>query len=408
METEGGENEKNMDKVDDSEAEWSDYNSNDEGDGRNTGEPQKKKVKASDMECRLNRYHPTHDECDDYLVWRAVKRNRPDVLQRLIEERKPIRINNVGRTALNYAATLGNTECLRILLNEGTCDIDSKDNFGYTPLMDACENSWKLSNSTDCVEVLCEYKADHRVINERGLTALFMVVHGVHGHIHGKPDPKVVKQLVSSGADIEIDKGVVPTTIPEYKSLVGSLYTKKSWSGTYVLKDIESEVNFGAIVGSIRVLMFQGLVSGTVPLTAVKDMHRILKLKMRERLPIDFMPVNKLYTMAQNPPSLSQLARTKIRRQMTECGGGSFCREDFQKLEIPESLKDSVQLAGLGDGSKVLEVMIGIEEMMENIKQGDGSRGDDDDGNDDDEDDDNEEAAWEAALDAYWEDMGWE
>ena len=84
------ESEKNMGKVDDSEAEWSDCNSDDEGDGGNTGEPQKKKVKASDMECRLNKYHRTHEECADYLVWRAIKRNRPDVLQRLIEERKPI------------------------------------------------------------------------------------------------------------------------------------------------------------------------------------------------------------------------------------------------------------------------------------------------------------------------------
>lgn len=42
------------------------------------------------------------------------------------------------------------------------------------------------------------------------------------------------------------------------------------------------------------------------------------------------------------------------RRQMTECGGGSFCKEDFQDLEIPECLKEWVQLAGLVEGSKEL------------------------------------------------------
>ena len=389
-----------MDKVDDSEAEWSDCNSDDEGDGGNTGEPQKKKVKASDMECRLNKYHRTHEECADYLVWRAIKRNRPDVLQRLIEERKPITINidDFGKTALHFAAYLANTECLRILLNEGTCDIDGQGEDGYTPLMVACVNSWKLSNPADCIEVLCENKPDQRLTNERGLTALFMTIHGyAKCHTGKKPDPKVVKQLVSSGADIEIDKGVVPAAMPEYTSLVGSLFTKMSWSGTYTLRDLESEVHLDDIISAVRVLMFQGLVSGTVPLIAVKEIHRILMLKMRECLPVDFSPVKKLYTMAQNPPSLSQLARTKIRRQMTECGGGSFCREDFQKLEIPESLKDSVQLAGLGDGSKVLEVMIGIEEMMENIQQGEESRGDDyDDDGHDDEDDDDVEPGFEA------------
>ena len=105
---------------------------------------------------------------------------------------------------------------------------------------------------------------------------------------------------------------------------------------------------------AVRVLMFQGLVAGTVPLTAVKKVHKILRSKMGERLPVDFTPMKKLYTMAQNPPSLKQLATTKIRRQMTECGGGSFCKEDFQDLEIPECLKEWVQLAGLVEGSKEL------------------------------------------------------
>ena len=49
---------------------------------------------------------------------------------------------------------------------------------------------------------------------------------------------------------------------------------------------------------------------------------------------------------------------------MTEGGGGSFCKEDFQNLEIPESLKEWVQLAGLGDGSKILEDLYGMDDIM--------------------------------------------
>ena len=52
----------------------------------------------------------------------------------------------------------------------------------------------------------------------------------------------------------------MPKRVPEYKSLVG-----------YLLADeIYDEVI------AVRVLMLQGLVAGTVPLTAVKEVHKIL------------------------------------------------------------------------------------------------------------------------------------
>ena len=49
---------------------------------------------------------------------------------------------------------------------------------------------------------------------------------------------------------------------------------------------------------------------------------------------------------------------------MTECGGGSFCKEDFQNLEIPECLKEWVQLAGLVEGSKIMEDLDGTDQIM--------------------------------------------
>ena len=55
----------------------------------------------------------------------------------------------------------------------------------------------------------------------------------------------------------------MPKRVPEYKSLVG-----------YLLADeIYDEVI------AVRVLMLQGLVAGTVPLTAVKEVHKILRSK---------------------------------------------------------------------------------------------------------------------------------
>ena len=332
---------KNMGNADDSEAELSDCSS----------------VESDYLSFLIDmrdKSHPTHDVCDDHLAWRAVVKNRPDVLQRLIKEKKSICAGTSGNTVLHLAAYLCNVECTRILLNEGACDIDGQGEYGNTPLLEACV--WCCANPMDIIKVLCDHKADQRLTNEDGFTALHLAMHDKPYHdsdMKEKLDPKIVKLLVSNGADIEIENGVVPTRVPEYKSLVGSLLADESY-----------ETGVAGIKIAVRVLMFQGLVAGTVPLTAVKEVQKILRLKWREHLPVNFKPMKKLYTMAQNPPSLKQLATTKIRRQMTECGGGSFCKEDFQNLEIPQSLKEWVQLAGLGDGSKIFEDLDGMDEIM--------------------------------------------
>ena len=70
---------------------------------------------------------------------------------------------------------------------------------------------------------------------------------------------------------------------------------------------------------------------------------------------VKFRPLETLYAMTQNPPSLSQLARTAIRMQVAK--GGKFNRENLKKLPLPEALKYYVQLADLGDGAKFDEIM---------------------------------------------------
>ena len=56
----------------------------------------------------------------------------------------------------------------------------------------------------------------------------------------------------------------MPKRVPEYKSLVGYLLADEIYDANYI---------------PVRVLMFQGLVAGTVPLTAVKEVHKILRSK---------------------------------------------------------------------------------------------------------------------------------
>ena len=128
------ESEKDMGNVDDSEAELSDFSGLENA-----------------IDCFIDlrdKSHPTHDKCDNHLVWRAVAKNRPDVIQRLIEEKKSICIGaKSGRTVLHLAIAFGHVECMVILLNEGVCDVDGQGIDGNTPLLDACENLWSGSFS---------------------------------------------------------------------------------------------------------------------------------------------------------------------------------------------------------------------------------------------------------------------
>ena len=56
-------------------------------------------------------------------VKRAARENKPDVLRELMKEDESY-ADEFGWTALHYAAFLGHTECVRILLNEKRCLID--------------------------------------------------------------------------------------------------------------------------------------------------------------------------------------------------------------------------------------------------------------------------------------------
>ena len=335
-----------------------------------------------------------------------------------------------------------------ILLNEETCEIDGKAFDGTTPLMAASAN---IPKSKQCIKVLCQFKADPRATNDEGVTAL-------HIAIDRRPDLKVVKWLVRSGAQVDDanndpmmylftarllaneNKCRIRVELPAYadeeeggeyletedaevteiaKYLAKHGYVKIALRAVlhftggmnrFLLYPMEVKLldevvecflengadfkrnltldesfiygahplclfaqksiiflegvptSFVFESGSIRiqmfnaitVLLFQGLVTGTVPLTVVKEIQDELELTI-EHLPTEFLPLETLYDMTHNPPSLSQLARTTIRRQVAECG--KLDRKNLKKLPLPEALKDFVQLADLGDGSKVEEIM---------------------------------------------------
>ena len=164
----------------------------------------------------------------------AARENRPGVLRQLIQEGNPIHIqdpngwtplhhaaflghaecvrillneetcnieDHYGWTALHHAAFLGHAECVRILLNEETCNIDHETNDGSTPLTAACAN---LPISKECVKVLCEHKANPNLFSKMSpgyydqtlKTALLLAMETM-------PDLEVIKWLVGGGADVE-------------------------------------------------------------------------------------------------------------------------------------------------------------------------------------------------------------
>ena len=118
------------------------------------------------------------------------------------------------------------------------------------------------------------------------------------------------------------------------------------------------------------------MTAGYLPLSAVKRMHKILQYEIGEDLPPNFRPLEIMYTMTKSPPKLSQLARTKIRKHLAECG--KFSRENIMSLDLPHTLKEFMQLADLGDGSKVTKIMDGTLDIFDDSW-------DDDDWNDEEE-----------------------
>jgi len=140
--------------------------------------------------------------------------------------------------------------------------------------------------------------------------------------------------------------------------------------------DYYKDISMVCISNLIKALILLGMTAGYLPLIDVKRMHKILQYEIGEDLPPNFRPLEVMYTMTKSPPKLSQLARTKIRKHLAECG--KFSRENIMSLDLPHTLKEFMQLADLGDGSKVTKIMDGTLDIFDDSW-------DDDDWNDEEE-----------------------
>ena len=121
----------------------------------------------------------------------AAKENRPDEIKRLIEKGRSVNIrNSCDQTALHMAASYGNPDCVRELLNDKSCEIDAQDAYGLTPLMTAVQGlQCKIDGSKECIKILCDNNANAMLTDGSGKTAL-------HLALWGESHPEVLELLM--------------------------------------------------------------------------------------------------------------------------------------------------------------------------------------------------------------------
>lgn len=106
----------------------------------------------------------THANNGDTALMIAAYKGNAAAVKALIA--KEVEVNQTGWTALHYAATVGNNEIVKILLEESAY-IDAESPDGTTPLMMAARNGHILT-----VKLLLDEGADATLKNSAGMNAI--------------------------------------------------------------------------------------------------------------------------------------------------------------------------------------------------------------------------------------------
>ena len=102
----------------------------------------------------------------------ALFSNNPEILQMLLkfEETDMNTITSRGETLLHLAAKNENSTIIEYILGEHICDIEKKDNAGYTALQLVC----LFGKNSEVVRLLLDYKANRNVLSSTGETLLHL------------------------------------------------------------------------------------------------------------------------------------------------------------------------------------------------------------------------------------------
>ena len=205
-------------------------------------------------------------------------------------------------------------DVLKNLIEEGE-PIDKKDHDGRTALHYAAFNG-----HTECVRLLTNEVSIHDQ-GADGLTALH-----VAAYIGYTECVRVLLNEESSDIDVRTNNWETP--------LMLATWTRKK--------------------ECIKILLEHGANTKLSNDYGETALHRAFN----EEQP-DQEVVKWLVQGTENPPTLRQLAATKIRVQLSKCD--KFCARSIQKLDLPETVKEYLRLTDLEDGSE--------EELMKRVSE---------------------------------------
>lgn len=130
---------------------------------------------------------------DDFKT--AASRGKLEEVQEFIERGVEVDcMLKAGWTALMYAASCGQAEMVKYLLDQGANPDFHKASFMYSPLMAVCSSNLAEDSILECLTLLTDRGADVNTHEKSHMTPL--MVASQHGHV------KVVEKLLSCGAEV--------------------------------------------------------------------------------------------------------------------------------------------------------------------------------------------------------------
>lgn len=197
---------------------------------------------------------PNHKETweeESVLSW-AVRSRSKKLLELLREYTVPLEVkDNSGNTPIFMAATLGQMDAVRFLIDEGA-NINAKAEFGGTALYQACFN-----NDLDVVKILLDHGADVQISTHEGNWSPLEVAYDY---------PKILRLLVEKDVDYKrVSSGATAlwrAARDGYVESVEILLSKEGCEVDFFPTDEMVDGGFTDFAASVTIAMITRMTSG--------------------------------------------------------------------------------------------------------------------------------------------------